>query len=208
MKKKILYILLCLILLLSLTGCNSNQKEESSSNDESEVVEENKTELTEDEKAQELFEQFAKYIDEGNMEKAAELLDFEAKVSLYGNTTTEEIPKTAESEKKLFISIDEVTSYKINKVERLTDEKGKEIITKIYEDADNAEKYWKEFVEKYSDYDLYYVDYTLVIGDETINPDNLYYDIYFYNDGIMIPSYMWDTFITAQAFYEYFSENE
>ncbi len=152
MKKKIFGILLIAITMFTITGCG----EKTNSKDQDNL------DIKKDERIT-MIENFAEYLDNGEVDKAAKMIDLDAINSALETKMSEDTVKNAITEMKDY-------DYSISNI-KYTEHND---IKKLVEELNMAENY-EEILEKFKDYDFYVVD--LIMGRNGQNTSMK--DIYF-----------------------------
>lgn len=152
MKKKIFSFLLILVMAFAITGCNEN-KEQRNQDDSKPKTDERIT----------MIENFAKHLDNGEVDKAAKMIDLDA-INLAFDTKMSN--DTIKDSLKQFESYD----YNISNIKYIEHND----IKKLVEELDMAERY-EEILEKFKDYDFYVVDLSMGKNGQNMSMKDIYF---------------------------------
>ena len=152
MKKKIFSFLLIAVMIFTITGCGEN-KEQKSQNDSGTKTDERIT----------MIENFAKYLDNGEIDKAAKMIDLDAINSVLETKMSDDTVKNA---------IKEIANYdySISNIKYIEHND----IKKLVEELELAESY-EEMLEKFKDYDFYVVDLTMGRNGQNTSMKDIYF---------------------------------
>ena len=152
MKKKIFSFLLIAVMIFTITGCGEN-KEQKSQNDSGTKTDERIT----------MIENFAKYLDNGEVDKAAKMIDLDAINSVLETKMSDDTVKNA---------IKEIANYdySISNIKYIEHND----IKKLVEELELAESY-EEMLEKFKDYDFYVVDLTMGRNGQNTSMKDIYF---------------------------------
>ena len=152
MKKKIFSFLLIAVMIFTITGCGEN-KEQKSQNDSGTKTDERIT----------MIENFAKYLDNGEVDKAAKMIDLDAMNSVLETKMSDDTVKNA---------IKEIANYdySISNIKYIEHND----IKKLVEELELAESY-EEMLEKFKDYDFYVVDLTMGRNGQNTSMKDIYF---------------------------------
>lgn len=178
MKKKIFSFLLILFMIFTITGCNEN-KEQKNQED---------SKLKKDERIT-MIENFARYVDNGEVDKAANMIDLDAINSAFETKMSDNTIKNAIKEMEDY-------DYNISNIKYIEHDD----IKKLVEELDMAESYEK-IIEKFNDYDFFVVD--LSMGKDGQNTSMK--DIYFVKNNKDEYSFLSSSTTIGIIYYQYYA---
>lgn len=152
MKKKIFSFLLILVMAFAMTGCGGNTEQKNQENSKPKTDER----IT-------MIENFAKYLDNGEVDKAAKMIDLDAINSALDTKMTDDTIKNAIKEMEDY-------DYSISNIKYIEHND----IKKLVEELNMAESY-EEVLEKFKDYDFYVVDLTMGRNGQNTSMKDIYF---------------------------------
>lgn len=149
MKKKILMVLLCGVLLIGITGCNDKTEKQEQRNQKDER-------LT-------MIEDFAKYLDNGEIDKATDMIDLNVINQTFETELSQSTVKNALTEISDY-------NYTVSNI-KYTEHND---IKALVEELNMAEGY-ETIIEKFSEYDFYVVDLTMEKDGQSTSMKDIYF---------------------------------